>query len=167
MVLAKGQSIDAIGHTGGTATCKEKAVCEVCGEEYGDLNPQNHTHLDHVEAKAATKDTAGNIEYWYCPDCDKYYKDVNASEEISKTDIVIKKLADDPTKPSEPTEPTKPSEPTKPTNPDDSNKQQTPNKNTTTTPNTGDGGMMELWLAALMAAAIGFGGTIIYKRKRK
>lgn len=30
-------------HTGGKATCKKAAVCEICGEEYGDLNPNNHS----------------------------------------------------------------------------------------------------------------------------
>ena len=30
-------------HTGGTATCTDKAVCETCGVEYGETNPANHT----------------------------------------------------------------------------------------------------------------------------
>ena len=30
-------------HTGGTATCTKKAVCETCGKEYGELNPTNHS----------------------------------------------------------------------------------------------------------------------------
>lgn len=30
-------------HTGGTATCTELAVCEICGEHYGALNPDHHT----------------------------------------------------------------------------------------------------------------------------
>lgn len=30
-------------HTVGKATCKKAAVCEICGEEYGDLNPNNHS----------------------------------------------------------------------------------------------------------------------------
>lgn len=30
-------------HTGGKATCRKAAVCEICGEEYGDLNPNNHS----------------------------------------------------------------------------------------------------------------------------
>ena len=29
-------------HTGGTATCSQKAVCEICGIQYGDLDPDNH-----------------------------------------------------------------------------------------------------------------------------
>lgn len=50
-------------HTGGTATCKDKAVCELCGEAYGELDAKNHANLVHVPAKAATKTAEGNIEY--------------------------------------------------------------------------------------------------------
>ena len=46
----------------------------------------------HITAKAATKDAEGNIEYWYCDGCDKYYSDATASKEISKADTVISKL---------------------------------------------------------------------------
>lgn len=30
-------------HTGGTATCTEKAACAICGQQYGELDPENHT----------------------------------------------------------------------------------------------------------------------------
>ena len=66
-------------HTGGTATCKDKAKCAVCGESYGELDANNHTDLKHIEAKAATKTSEGNIEYWYCEGCGKYYKDAKAT----------------------------------------------------------------------------------------
>lgn len=29
-------------HTGGTATCSQRAVCEICGSQYGDLDPNHH-----------------------------------------------------------------------------------------------------------------------------
>ena len=38
--------------------------------------------LEHVEAKAATVYEKGNDEYWYCPECDKYYSDVEAKNEL-------------------------------------------------------------------------------------
>ncbi|MBC8532510.1 InlB B-repeat-containing protein [Yeguia hominis] len=82
-------------HTGGTATCKKKPKCAVCGAEYGELNPDHHTGLKHFPAKAATKNAEGNIEYWYCADCNTYYSDAAARDEISKADTIIKKLADD------------------------------------------------------------------------
>ena len=82
-------------HTGGTATCKDKAKCEVCGESYGKLDPNNHANLKHIDAKAATKTSEGNIEYWYCDGCNKYYKDAKATQEITKAQTVTAKLPDD------------------------------------------------------------------------
>ena len=81
-------------HTGGEATCAEKAACDVCGESYGELNANNHADLRHVEAKAATKTAEGNIEYWYCEGCGKYYKDAEATQEIAKEATVMPKLTD-------------------------------------------------------------------------
>ena len=78
--------------SGGTATCTEKAVCEVCGKSYGELDPNNHTGLEHIPAKAATEDSEGNIEYWHCKVCGKYYADAEASQEIAEADTVTKKL---------------------------------------------------------------------------
>ena len=82
-------------HTGGTATCKDKAKCAVCGERYGELDANNHSNLKHIEAKAATKTAEGNIEYWYCADCGKYYKDAKATQEITKEQTVTAKLPSD------------------------------------------------------------------------
>ena len=82
-------------HTGGKATCKDKAKCEVCGAEYVDLDPKNHTNLKHFPVKAATKTTEGNIEYWYCEGCGKYYSDKDGTKEIKKADTVTAKLKDD------------------------------------------------------------------------
>ena len=82
-------------HTGGKATCKDKAKCEVCGAEYGELDAKNHTDLKHFPATAATKTTEGNIEYWYCEGCGKYYSDKDGTKEIKKADTVTAKLKDD------------------------------------------------------------------------
>ena len=82
-------------HTGGKATCKDKAKCEVCGAEYGELDPKNHTNLKHFPATAATKTTEGNIEYWYCEGCGKYFSDKGGTKEIKKADTVTAKLKDD------------------------------------------------------------------------
>ena len=40
-----GAIIEKAAHSGGTATCTEAKKCEVCGEPYGELDPNNHTHL--------------------------------------------------------------------------------------------------------------------------
>ena len=81
------------GHTGGTATCTERAVCKVCGKAYGEPDPKNHTDLEHIPAKAATKTAGGNIEYWYCEDCGKYFADAAATKEIKQADTVTAKLS--------------------------------------------------------------------------
>ena len=82
--------------SGGKATCTEKAVCEVCGKAYGELDPKNHTDLKHFPAKAATEDAEGNIEYWYCSGCGKYYSDKDGTKEIAKADTVTAKLPKSP-----------------------------------------------------------------------
>ena len=79
-------------HTGGTATCKDKAICEICKESYGSLDPNNHTDLKHIDAKAATAAEEGNIEYWYCDGCKKYFSDAAAKTETTKADTVTAKL---------------------------------------------------------------------------
>ena len=77
--------------SGGTATCTEKAKCSACGAGYGDLNPAHHANLVNVPAKAATTSAEGNIEYWHCGGCGKYYKDAAAQDEIKREDTVIAK----------------------------------------------------------------------------
>ena len=84
------------GHTGGKSTCTQKAVCEVCGKAYGEPDPKNHTGLKHIPAKAATEDAEGNIEYWHCSGCGKYYSDKDGTKEIKKADTVTAKLPQSP-----------------------------------------------------------------------
>ena len=83
-------------HAGGKETCRDKAVCEVCGKSYGELDPNNHTDLKHFPAKAATEDSEGNIEYWYCSGCNKYYRGKDGTKEIAKADTVTAKLPKSP-----------------------------------------------------------------------
>ena len=83
-------------HAGGKETCRDKAVCEVCGKSYGKLDPNNHTDLKHFPAKAATENSEGNIEYWYCSGCNKYYRGKDGTKEIAKADTVTAKLPKSP-----------------------------------------------------------------------
>lgn len=55
--------------TGGTATCSAKAVCEVCGEEYGEKDSNNHDLEQHA-AKAPTCTEIGWNAYETCSRCD-------------------------------------------------------------------------------------------------
>ena len=80
------------------ATCTEKGSesrhCEVCDAktDITDIEPA-HTAVKHVAAKEATVNAEGNIEYWFCEDCGKYYADAAFEREISKNDTVTAKLA--------------------------------------------------------------------------
>lgn len=89
------KGVETMACSGGKATCTEKAVCEYCGKAYGKPDSNNHTDLKHIDAKAATKTAEGNIEYWYCGGCDKYYSDKDGINEIKKADTVTAKLPGD------------------------------------------------------------------------
>ncbi len=93
------KGVETMACSGGNATCAEKAVCEYCGKAYGKTDSNNHTDLKHIDAKAATKTAEGNIEYWYCGGCDKYYSDKDGINEIKKADTVTAKLPGDPKSP--------------------------------------------------------------------
>ena len=124
--------------SGGKTTCAEKAVCEVCGKSYGELDPKNHTNLKHFPAKAATKTTEGNIEYWYCSGCKKYYKDATATQEIKQADTVTAKLPGGTVKPG-----------------------------ADKSPQTGDNSNLLLWIALLFISGGAAIGTTIVSRKKK
>ena len=125
-------------HTGGKATCKDKAKCEFCGESYGELNANNHSDLKHFPAVAATKTAEGNIEYWYCSGCKKYYKDATATQEIKQADTVTAKLPGGTVKPS-----------------------------ADKSPQTGDNSNLLLWIALLFISGGAAIGTTVVSRKKK
>lgn len=77
-------------HTGGTATCTAKAVCETCDQPYGELGAHK---LTKTEAKAATCMEAGNNEYWTCKTCGKYFSDEKGENAIA--DLAAWKTGDD------------------------------------------------------------------------
>ncbi len=80
------------GHSGGKATCTKKAVCGVCGVEYGSVDSKNHS-LEHTGEKAATATQTGNIEYWHCTACDGVFADESCTTAVSLSDTVVAKLA--------------------------------------------------------------------------
>lgn len=77
-------------HKGGTATCKDKAVCIVCNKAYG--NYAGHQLTNHPRNEA-NHSKAGNIEYWTCDICNKYFNDAAGNSEIRKEDTVINKIS--------------------------------------------------------------------------
>ena len=125
-------------HTGGKATCKDKAKCEFCGGSYGELKANNHSDLKHFPAVAAAKTAEGNIEYWYCSGCKKYYKDATATQEIKQADTVTAKLPGDTVKPG-----------------------------ADKSPQTGDNSNLLLWIALLFISGGAAIGTTVVSRKKK
>lgn len=103
----------------------------------------NHAAMRHVDAKAATMTDEGNIEYWTCADCGRYFLDEAGEKKIGETDIVLKKLPEQ-LQPEE----SKPEEP----KPDDK------------TPRTGDDGVA-MWMA-LAGVAIGAAGVLVIGKKK-
>ena len=62
---------------------KSGFVCSVCGYNTHVHNPVK------AEAKAPTCSVAGNIEYWYCPECARYYLDAELTNETTAEAVSI------------------------------------------------------------------------------
>ena len=158
-------------HSGGKATCKAKAVCEICKESYGSLDSNNHTDLKHIDAKAATAAAEGNIEYWYCGGCGKYFADAAATREITQADTVTAKLPQ-PTTPPTTTPTAQPT--TAPQAAEQPRRTAQPTVQPTaaptvqpvsTIPATGDTSSPILWAALLLCSGAGLAVTA-YKKNR-
>ena len=133
------------------ATCAKEGevlrTCYKCGKvvsEKTSIAPDNHTDLKHIDAKAATKTSEGNIEHWYCDGCNKYYKDAKATQEITKEQTVTAKL---------------------PSNNNGSYNK--PGNNATTSPKTGDSSNLALWIAMLLVSGGALILTTVISRKKK
>lgn len=71
-------------HSGGTASCAEKAVCEICGRAYGAFGAHELVHHDAV---AADCETSGSVEYWHCAVCGKNFADADGERELESVTI--------------------------------------------------------------------------------
>ena len=80
------------GHRGGGADCVNQAVCIYCGEAYGEVDSTKHVHLEHAPARDATVTETGNIEYWYCTDCRRFFADADGKNVITQEDTITPKL---------------------------------------------------------------------------
>ena len=71
-----GNLIDKAEHSGGTATCKAKAVCTTCNVEYGTVNANNHVGETEIKgAASASCDQPGYTGDTWCKDCNTKIKD--------------------------------------------------------------------------------------------
>ena len=159
------------------ATCTESGVTtymatfEFNGEAYTDTKeiadiPATGHNLTNIPAIAPTCTKAGNIEYWYCDTCDKYFCDETATDEIALADTVLEATghsyengkctacgAADPDY--------------KPTESGNENSDSSETDNNTQSPQTGDNSNIALWIAVMLAAGTALTGTVLYSRKRK
>lgn len=126
--------------SGGKATCRDKAKCAVCGKTYGELDAKNHADLKHIPAKAATWVAEGNIEYWYCEGCGRYFSDRDGTKEIRKANTVTAKRKSS----------------SAAAKPEDDPK----------SPGTGDTSNLALWIALLFASGGAAIGTTVVSRKK-
>ena len=76
-------------------TCTEDGYviyrCKVCKSKTSAriVIPKLGHKLKHYPAKAPTEEESGNIEYWYCERCEKYFKDKYGKTEITKRDTRV------------------------------------------------------------------------------
>ena len=157
-LCACGAKVEEAAHSGGTATCTKKAECTVCGAEYGAIDPANHTDLKHIDAKAATAAAEGNIEYWYCGDCDKYFSDAAAAKEITKADTVTAKLPKT-ISPQPIVEPRPTAQPQQTAQPQPTVQPVSP------IPSTGDTANPALWFALLIVSGSALAAIFVLRRK--
>ncbi|MBE6124977.1 MAG: cell wall-binding repeat-containing protein [Erysipelotrichaceae bacterium] len=91
---------DALGHEWGkwhtdpNDPTKEIRECSRCGAtETRDYVPCDHQFpLNHIEAKDPTCTEPGNIEYWTCSKCGRFFSDAEAKNEIDEANTVVKAL---------------------------------------------------------------------------
>lgn len=168
-------AVETVNCSGGMATCKDKAICEICGKSYGSPDLNNHAHLKHIDAKAATVAEEGNIEYWYCGGCGKYFADAAAAREITQADTVTAKLPQPTTPPTATPTASPTAQPTTaPQAAEQPRRTAQPTVQPTaaptvqpvsTIPATGDTSSPILWAALLLCSGVGLAVTA-YKKNR-
>lgn len=159
--IKKADTVIKAGHTmkkheAVKATCteagaKEYYECSVCGKYFEDeagtkeikdiastvIPAIGHANVEKVPAKPATSKEDGNIAYWYCPDCGKYFSDEALKTEIAKEDTIIHATGSE---------------------------TENDGKGDTTTPQTGDFSMIAVALVVMSLAAAG--AVIVTKAKK-
>ena len=112
VTTVEAEKIAATGHTmtkteAKAATCTEDGnneyyTCSACGKAFKDADGKTVTTVEaekiaatghtmtKTEAKAATCTEDGNIAYWYCSVCNKYFSDENGTTETTLPDTVVK-----------------------------------------------------------------------------
>ena len=103
--------------------------------------------------KAPTATEPGNIEYWYCPQCDTYFKDAELTEAITKEQTVLSPTGEPEEKPKTP--------------PTDTQKSPDKIGETIGSPQTGDDSNTALWIAVMLTVGAALTETLLCNRKKK
>ena len=93
--------------TAADPTCTQQGnvdcvYCDICEKYFTDATAEeelteaealipatNHANAEHHGANSATCAAAGNIEHWYCPDCETYFSDAACTARIDGDSIGI------------------------------------------------------------------------------
>ena len=81
------QEIDALGHTGGKATCTEQAICERCGNKYGEA--VGHKYGDLIPKTEPTCSENGVDAHYKCSVCNKVFKNDEHKTETTLDELTI------------------------------------------------------------------------------
>ena len=94
---------------------QDEALTQITNVKNVVLPATGSDKLQHVEAKAATATENGNIEYWFCPDCEQYWQDAALTQLTNSKNVIIAATGtQDPADPEEPDTPQKPEKPDSP-----------------------------------------------------
>lgn len=147
-----GAKKDIEDHQGGKANCHKKAICDVCGEEYGDFDLENHDGETEVrgqiEAQIGQDGYTGDT---YCLGCGQL---------LSKGEV-IPALKEEPTKPTQPAD----KDQNVTVSIDKNNSQEQPSQKEEKTDSkvkTGDTSTIAMWIVTLLSA---LSGMIFIKKK--
>lgn len=83
-------------HSGGTAYCSGKAVCETCGFEYGENDPNTHVNTELKYFVAPTPEAEGYSGDLYCTDCGELVEEGHVTDKACAHEL-DKHDAKDPT----------------------------------------------------------------------
>jgi len=92
---ACGAEFDRDTHSGGSATCVEKAACEICGAAYGSVNANNHVNAENIGGSAPDCENGGYTDGVYCHDCEEYISGHDSIPANGHTEEIVPAVAPD------------------------------------------------------------------------
>ena len=90
----------------------DEAMTQVSNKLSVIIPAKGDVEVKHVPAKEATVDAEGNIEYWYCEECEQFWTDEALTQLTNSKSVILPKLEPQPTEPT--TKPDDTQTPTKP-----------------------------------------------------